>query len=236
MAIERIKRAPSLYEMALQAIRTAIVDGTIELGEHLSEAKLSARFGISKTPVREAVQELRREGLVQIDPQSGTRVFMPTEHELADLFDMRILMEKGASQRLFNGRRDMTSRSMAAIVANMEGRVAREDYSGYRQLDSDFHKCIISGSENRLIEQAYEPLSTKIDALRSRGLKSTHVVHKSLAFHMRLLRLLQDGDEAGFINGLEMHIRNSHTDYLNWLIHAEEAKKSGKADTIGSQQ
>ncbi len=133
-------------------------------------------------------------------------------------------MEKGAAQRLFNGRRDRTSKLMAAIVADMESRVTQEDYSGYRQLDSDFHKCIISGSENRLIEQAYEPLSTKIDALRSRGLKSTHVVYKSLAFHSRLLRLLQDGDEAGFVDGLEMHIRNSHQDYLNWLIQRLKAE------------
>lgn len=224
MAIQRIKRAPSLYEMALHAIRNAIVDGSIELGEHLSEAKLSERFGISKTPVREAMQELRREGLVQIDPQSGTRVFMPNEQELAEIFDMRILMETGAAQRLFNGHRDQTSRLMAAIVADMESRVTQEDYSAYQQLDSDFHKCIISGSQNRLIEQAYEPLSTKIDALRSRGLKSTHVVHKSLTFHLRLLRLLQNGDEVGFIDGLETHIRNSHKDYLNWLIQRLNAK------------
>jgi DNA-binding GntR family transcriptional regulator len=217
MAIEKLKRAPSLYETVLAAIRKAIVEGSIELGEHLSEAKVSARFGVSKTPVREAMQELRREGLVQIDPQSGTKVFMPSEDELAQIFDMRILLETGAAQRLFNGNRDKTAKVMLTIVSKMEESVKREDYAGYRQLDSEFHKCIISGAQNKLIEKAYEPLSTKIDALRSRGLKSTHVVFKSLAFHAQLLKLLQANDKAGFIEGLETHIKNSHQDYRNWF-------------------
>lgn len=219
--MKTLKRSPSLCEMALDEIRRAIVDGTIELGEHLSEAKVSARLGLSKTPVREAMQELRREGLVQIHPQSGTRVFKPTENELADIFDMRILLELGAAQRLFDSNRDKTAKLMAAIVADMECAVAQQDYTGYRQMDSDFHKCIISGSENPLIKKAYEPLSTIVNALRSRGLQKTHVVYKSLAFHLRLLKLLQDGDRSGFMEGLETHIRNSHLDYLDWLIHAD---------------
>ena len=203
--------------MALAGIRSAIIDGTIELGEHLSEAKLSRRFGISKTPVREALQELRREGLVQIDPQSGTRVFLPDDREIAEIFDMRVMLETGAAARLFQRDTGPVAQAMADVVAHMAACVATECYETYRRLDSEFHDIIIAGSGNRLIIAAYRPLSSKIDALRSRGLRDIGVVRRSLGFHRRLANLLTQGAAEDFQRTLETHISNSSHDYVAWL-------------------
>ena len=217
MVIEKLTRAPSLYEMALDGIRSAIIDGTIELGEHLSEARVSNRFGISKTPVREALQELRREGLVQIDPQSGTRVFLPDDREIAEIFDMRVMLETGAAVRMFQRDTSLVAQAMADVVTRMGECVATECYETYRRLDSEFHDIIIAGSGNRLIVAAYRPLSSKIDALRSRGLRDIGVVRRSLGFHRRLADLLKHGAAEDFQCTLETHISNSSGDYVAWL-------------------
>ena len=231
MAMQRLKRAPSLYEMALDGIRSAIIDGTIELGEHLSETRVSQRFGISKTPVREALQELRREGLVQIDPQSGTRVFLPDDHEIAEIFDMRLMLETGAAARLFRLDTEPVSLAMADVVTRMEACVATKCYDTYRKLDSEFHDLIVAGSGNRLVVEAYKPLSVKIDALRSRGLRDIGVVRRSLAFHRRLAGWLAQGDQEKFLSGLEIHISNSSRDYVAWLgnWHSRLQSREGQA-------
>ena len=223
MAITRLRRPDSLFEMALKGLRASIVDGTLELGEQVSELGISRRLGISKTPVREALQALRREGLVQIDPQRGTTVFRPDEADLQQIFDFRALLEVGAARRVFAGDRAPTAAALGEVVERMRRSIAAEDHAVYRRLDSAFHATIIAGARNTYISQAYQPLSSKVDALRSRGLADLGVVRRSMVFHERLLTLLTVGDGEGFCSALERHIANSSQDYRAWLRGRIEA-------------
>lgn len=217
MAITRLKRPQSLSELTLADLRKAIIDGSIELGEHLSEIRLSERLGVSKTPVREALQELRREGLVRIGPNSGTVVFLPNEAELHEIFDYRTLLELGAARRMFRGNFAVAASKMADVVGRMRDACSQEDHDSYRKLDSAFHHIIIQASGNPLIANAYAPLTAKIDALRNRGLKDISVVRRSLAFHGQLSSLLSAGAQQEFCDALEIHIGNSSRDYAAWL-------------------
>ncbi|MCB8840475.1 GntR family transcriptional regulator [Aurantimonas sp. VKM B-3413] len=217
MAIKPLERPQSLFELALDGIRGAIIDGTIQLGEHLSELRISEWLGVSKTPVREALQELRREGLVRIGPKSGTVVFLPDETELREIFDYRAMLELGAARRMFERNRAEATADMAKIVRQMHEALGRQDHAGYRKLDSRFHNTIIAASGNSLIVEAYAPLTAKVDALRNRGLEDLDVVRRSLAFHEKLLALLQAEEADGFCSGLAQHIANSRRDYTNWL-------------------
>ncbi len=191
ISMEKLKRPQSLFKMALEQIRTGIVDGDIELGAQISELGISQPLGISKTPVREALQELRREGLVQIDPQRGTSVFLPNEAELLRIFDFRALLEVGAARRMFTNNPQRSAQEMRTVIDSMKICVSNDDHHGYRRLDSKFHNVIIAGAENSYISEAYEPVSIKIDALRSRGLGTKHVMERSLAFHEKLFQLLE---------------------------------------------
>lgn len=228
MPIRRLKRPKSLTEVVLHNIKEAILDGSVKLGEQLSELRLSESLGVSKTPVREALQELRRLGLVRITPKSGTVVFMPDARELSDIFDLRRLLENGAAERLFDRRYAETSADLAAVVRTMEAAIAAQDYRTYRRLDGDFHKVIVAGSGNAMLIATYDTLSLKIDALRNRGLEDLGVVGRSMAFHLRLLDLLQKGDREGFRDGLAQHIANSERDYLNWLDQFTRAEQQRK--------
>ena len=66
-----IKRPKSLRELALEYLRKSIIDGTLKMGQILSERKISEELGVSKSPVREALAQLRDEGLINIEPQKG---------------------------------------------------------------------------------------------------------------------------------------------------------------------
>src|SRR4029078_266097 len=94
--VSLIQRPDSLTEIALQQVRAAIIEGTLPLGSPISEAQLAAALGISKTPVREALAQLRMEGLVTIVPQSGTYVFTLSATEVVEICELRQTLDTRA--------------------------------------------------------------------------------------------------------------------------------------------
>jgi DNA-binding GntR family transcriptional regulator len=97
MGIEtKLQRPRSLTAMAKQEIREAIIDGRMAFGKQLSESALASNLGISKTPVREALLQLKLEGLVDIAPQWGTFVFSLTEEQVREMCRFREVIETAA--------------------------------------------------------------------------------------------------------------------------------------------
>ena len=91
-----IKRPKSLRELALEYLRKSIIDGTLKMGQILSERKISEELGVSKSPVREALAQLRDEGLINIEPQKGARVFSLSDDEVSQICDFRLAIEMAA--------------------------------------------------------------------------------------------------------------------------------------------
>jgi DNA-binding GntR family transcriptional regulator len=80
-------------------MRRRIIAGQVEPGVNLSELALAEEFGVSRTPVREALKQLQTEGLIEIRPRVGTFVTTPSRREITELFEMKELLE-GAAARL----------------------------------------------------------------------------------------------------------------------------------------
>src|SRR6266404_7182103 len=94
----KIKKPKSLTLLALEKIREGITRGEYALGAPLYEKLLAGEFGISKTPVREALVQLQREGLVVVQPHSGTFVFELADGEVSELCELRLILETNAVQ------------------------------------------------------------------------------------------------------------------------------------------
>src|SRR5260221_10465514 len=122
--------------MALRQLRNAIIDGRLKLGDQLSEIRLSRMLGISKTPVREALLQLGREGLVQIDPQRGTSIFRIEDTEIDQIAQFRGLLEIAAAQIILAGDRAPACRKMRRVVESMHRALAKNEVAAYRRLDA----------------------------------------------------------------------------------------------------
>jgi DNA-binding GntR family transcriptional regulator len=218
----KLDRPQSLSEMALRELRTAIIEGRLRLGDQLSEIRLSRLLGISKTPVREALQQLKREGLVQIDPQRGTSIFRIDDTEIDQIAQFRAVLEIAAARTVFAADRQAACRKMRAVVDAMRQALARDDLRAYRVLDADFHLVLIEAAGNAYFAEGYGLIAAKIGALRTRAHDDRLVVDSSLATHARLLDLLETGDEAAFCALLEQHIQNTGRDYRRWLQRQAE--------------
>lgn len=232
LRLGRVSRPESLSELALRELRAAIVDGRLKLGDQISEIRISQLLGISKTPVREALQELRREGLVRIDPQRGTSIFCLEDSEIDQIGDFRVLLETAAARRIFAGDRAPAHRRMSRVVEAMHAALAGGDVDRYRRLDADFHLVLVEGCGNAYVAEAYGLIAAKIGALRTRAHDDADVVDRSLGMHTRLCAYLGSGDEAAFLESLERHIRNAGRDYRAWL--SRQAAEAAAADAVSA--
>jgi DNA-binding GntR family transcriptional regulator len=93
-----ISKPPSVREAAVQKLRQAIVEGVLPPGSRLSEAKIAQAMGISRAPLREAMFQLEREGLLQHEPQHGARVMQVSQEEIAEIYQLRAFLERGAAE------------------------------------------------------------------------------------------------------------------------------------------
>ncbi len=92
-------RPSTLSSMAKESIRVRIVTGEIAAGEIYSAPALAAVLGVSATPVREAMLELTADGLVEVVPNRGFRVVEPSQHDLDEIFEIRLMLEVPAAER-----------------------------------------------------------------------------------------------------------------------------------------
>ena len=128
----------------------------------LSEIALAESFGVSRTPVREALKQLQTEGLVEIRPRVGTFVTTPSRREITELFEMKELLE-GAAARLL-AQRGRRARARPAGGEPHRGRraAAADDRDRYAELVEEFHDLLILGADNAKLEAHYRMLMNQL--------------------------------------------------------------------------
>jgi DNA-binding GntR family transcriptional regulator len=219
-----IQRPASLAEIALQEIRTAIIEGTLPLGSALSEGQLAASLGISKTPVREALAQLRMEGLVTIVPQSGTFVYTPSAAEVSEICEFRRTLEAAALRLAIAGDRSRLIDALAEACAGMEKAHVAGDERTYMQLDSTFHQLFFTHAGNRYLADAYARLMPKVKAL-SRHLAARPEHTQCYGEHMQILEAIGRGDEREYMAILNQHIVRIHSTYTRNIEEAVAAER-----------
>ncbi len=213
-----IKRGPLLVEAVLTRLRQSIIHGDWALGEKVSEARVAASLGTSKTPVREALVQLKREGLVEIRPQAGTYVFTLAPGELSQICEMRFVLEAAALRRIYeiDARRALAERLRAVFDAMGEARRAG-DVRRYLDLDGAFHRAICEVCGNTYILQSYGLLEGKVAALRTHLGTDPHHLDKSFAEHRRLVELVAADDLEPLLTLLGRHIARKEGSYWEHL-------------------
>lgn len=210
-------QAHSLAGHAAEQIRRKIVDGTLELGQALSENALAAELGVSKTPIREALQRLETEGLVQILPQRGTFVFHLSVVDAQALCEFRCMLEVEALCRAMRKDTSALAAALKVIVAKMKPASSMAESRNYRALDGDFHQTIIAHCDNTYLSNAYQNIAPQLQTLRNRLSIDRRVHEGSLRDHKALLRLVEKGQVEKAAAFLQEHIGKTPADYANRL-------------------
>ena len=165
--IKEITRAKSLTETVADNLRESIVNGSLSFGQHLSEVSLAEAFGVSKTPVREALFVLKKEGLIDIIPQEGSFVFNPQKNGVVELCNYRGFIEPIAMEEAVKHSPTLLLKELETCITKMEEKYKNKEYKQFLALDAEFHQLFFDHCNNQFLQQSYHHVSAFIGALRS---------------------------------------------------------------------
>jgi len=180
---------------------------------------LAEEFGVSRTPVREALKQLQTEGLVEIRPKVGTFVTVPSRREIMELFEMKELLE-GAAARLLAQRGSVPeTERLQENVHEADEAVAKGDTDRYAKLVEEFHDLLIIGADNSKLESHYRTLMNQLAYARlvQTSLSQPGRPKQSDREHHNVLELIlaKDGDSAERV--MREHVRASRRALLAGL-------------------
>jgi len=205
-ALPALDARPSVRNQVIHALRAALVAGQMRPGEVYSAPALAARFGVSATPVREAMLELAKEGLVLAVPNKGFRVRELSDRELDEITEIRLLIEVPATVRAAGRATRADLDRLAATARRVVDAADRKDLIDYVEQDRLFHLDLLSLAGN-------DQLVTLVGELRSRArlyglqrLAETGELAASAAEHVQLLQLIEAGETAGLARLIRRHI------------------------------
>ncbi|MET9831570.1 GntR family transcriptional regulator [Streptomyces sp. NPDC006385] len=228
--MKRVKQAAdngSMQGRVIAEMRRRIISGELPAGGSLSEIALAEAFGVSRTPVREALKQLQTEGLVEIRPRVGTFVTAPSRREITELFEMKELLE-GAAARLLaqRGRVPELDRLEKNLIEADEA-VAADDKVRYAELVEEFHDLLITGADNAKLEAHYRILMNQLAYSRlvttslsqpGRALQSDREHH-----HVLELIIAKDGHSAERV--MRDHVRASRLALMAGLDSAANSTR-----------
>jgi len=213
-----LERPKSLRELALEHLRNSIIDGSLMMGQALSERGISEALGVSKSPVREALAQLRDEGLVSIEPQKGARVFSLTEAEVKQICDFRQAIEMAAFELALSRDAEALAADMAHVVSEMKQARANGNEKGYLGLDTAFHHLIFVHSKNDYLTASYTRYIGKIAALRTHLSKLPGHTELSFKEHRQIATAVGQGDLNIIRKLLAEHIDRTRRAYRSSII------------------
>ena len=209
-----LSRRPALATIVEDRIRDAILTGELQLGEAVSEERLAHKLGVSRTPVREALTALQLQGLVTIVPQRGSFVFQPTEQDIADLCEYRLLIESKAMHLAHARNHHATLAALETALADMLRFEAEGNAADAARADASFHRAFLGHCGNPLLEQAYTLASGRAGAILFFARGSVQSRRNSNNEHRAIVDAFAAGKLVDAETVLGPHVLNMHARFV----------------------
>jgi DNA-binding GntR family transcriptional regulator len=183
-----------------------INQGVLRPGHLLDERQLAERFGVSRTPIREAILQLAAQGLVRSIPRSGVYVSRMSIKELLAMFELQAELE-GICARFAARRMTLAQRTLLAeIQQRCIECAARNDLKAYTQANADFHEVIYSGSHNRYLAEQTRTIRRRTEIYRQNTFQREGRITASEHEHRRVVDAILSGDAEGACASMREHI------------------------------
>jgi DNA-binding GntR family transcriptional regulator len=201
--------AVSLRDQARGAIRAGIISGNIEAGAILSVRALAARLGVSATPVREAVLDLVKEGLLLAIRNRGFQVPVLSDEDLEEILDLRVLLEVPSMVRLAGRLSEARYAHFRALAAAIGKSAATGDIVGFLEGDREFHLSLLNELGNQRLTDSVALLRDQVRLYGVPYLAEEHKLSDSAEEHVSLLQALERGDARLTEQVMTHHLQHS---------------------------
>ena len=205
MASPTLKRRTLGQELTEQ-LRQLIYDGELEPGARLQEAELSQRFGVSRTPFREALKSLASEGLITIEANRGATVARLTVEELAETFPVMGVLEALAGELACVHADDGDLSELRALHDEIVARYEARDLKAYFAANQQFHERLVAAARNETLRNHYDQLAGRVRRARYKANLSATRWAQSVKEHEAIIAALEARDGATLSAVLRAHI------------------------------
>jgi DNA-binding GntR family transcriptional regulator len=225
---------PSLEKFAYDAIKKAILTFALKPGDALVEAELSKQLSVSKTPIRDALSRLEKEGLVSKVAYTGTTVSEIDSQLVADLFELRAVLEGLAARK---AALNFTPQDAAAAQTNLaehKAALASGDLTRASELNRQFHALILRNAPSPRLHTFLGNLDDHLQRFRVLSNYQRGPHSKSVAEHQQILTAIQANDADGAEKAMRAHLMSVVADLKDVDIHALIQQISGENSAVHS--
>ncbi len=210
-----LQNTASLEKLAYEKIKQAILTFGFLPNQALVEADLAAQLGISKTPVRDALMQLEKEGLVTRVPFKGTYVADINNHDMAEIFAIRMVLE-GLAIRLATTRlTEDDFEHLEALIEQHAAALERQDVTQAARLNSEYHSLIISRCGNERLIKMLSLLDDQLKRYRLLSIAQGLRTEKSVPEHRDILDALRARNAVRAEAAMKEHLQSAMSDLYN---------------------
>lgn len=195
-----------LRQQIADALKNAILKGEMKPGEALIETEIAAKLGVSRAPVREALQLLSNSGLVETIPYRGTTVRSLSDRDIEEVYSLRSTLETFALRRAMERDAEGLAASLSGICQAMGERAGAGDWASVSEEDQRFHQQLIVAANHDLLRQIWGDLNVRVRqimALRNLRNDSTMTIVYN---HLPIVDAIARGNIETAVATLEQHI------------------------------
>ena len=194
-------------EVLLAKIETMIIDGVLRPGERLDETVLARQFGVSRTPVREAIRVLTAIGLVQNTGRQGAEVAQISVSMLIEMFELMAVLEGMCAQLAARRSTDEERSSMFVTHKMLEEALARGDHKDFYSVNLQFHDQLYQASHTQYLSGETLRLRRRLSPYRMRVTYQPGRMRATLGEHLEILKAVDKGDSEGAMEAARSHMR-----------------------------
>lgn len=221
----------SLHETLVAPLREMILKGELRPGDKVPEEELCARFGVSRTPIREALKVLAAEGVLQILPHRGAIVAQITEAQIKELFPIMAGLERLAGSLACKRASDRDIARVRKLHDAMMAHYRAGSEAAYLHHNRLIHEAIFDLAGNATLSGFYQQILTRINACRFILRKDAEHWQKAMAEHDAIIKALEARDAQRLADLLEAHVNVTTVE----IARAAVGRGADRRDTVADK-
>lgn len=210
-------RRKSLHEELAENLRALIQSGELAQGTKVPEKDLCTAYGVSRTPLREALKVLAADGLITLEPNRGAWVTKITEKDLVEVFPVLGMLEALSGELACARITDAEVEAIAALHAEMVGHFRAGDRAAYFRSNQAIHESILAAAANETLTQHYRQLAIRVRQARYVANMTAERWQQAIDEHEAMLEALRARDATRLSQILRIHIDHKAQTVREWI-------------------
>ena len=214
-------RTKSLKDQAYEILRSSVITGQLEPGRLHNEKDLARGLGISRTPVREALLDLSKEGMIVFVPRKGIMIREITRRDISDVMELRKVIESYIIESCCSKLTPEDLKRIGKIIEKQRALASKGDHEGYVEADRNFHLFLASRTGNRQLLHVMENLRDLLHFMAIKAIAYQDRMDQVLREHKRICTALEKRDQKKAKEAMFLHLDT--TERILWAsMEADE--------------